>query len=85
MITVSLIPTPNIKIGIIKGMINIGNKIFPLFAPKVRAEPIIPISEIERPPTNILIRSHGINFRLMFNRTINNGKEINKGIITINQ
>ena len=28
-------------------MINIGNKIFPLFAPKVRAEPIIPISEIE--------------------------------------
>ena len=57
-------------------MINIGNKIFPLFAPKVRAEPIIPISEIERPPKSILIRSHGINFRLMFNRTINNGKEI---------
>ena len=78
-------PIPNIKIGIIKGMINIGNKIFPLFAPKVRAEPIIPISEIERPPNSILIRSHGINFKLMFNRTMNNGKEINNGIITINQ
>ena len=78
-------PTPNTKIGIIKGMINIGNKIFPFFAPKVRAEPIIPISEIESPPTSILIRSHGINFKLMFNRTINNGKEINYGIITINQ
>ena len=78
-------PIPNTKIGIIKGMINIGNKIFPLFAPKVSAEPIIPISEIDRPPTSILIRSHGINFKLMFNRTMNNGKEINNGIITINQ
>ena len=66
-------------------MINIGNKIFPLFAPKVRAEPIMPISEIERPPISILIRSHGIKLKLMFNRTMNNGKEINNGIITINQ
>ena len=51
-------PIPNIKIGIIKGMINIGNKIFPLFAPKVRAEPIIPISEIERPPIITVSYTH---------------------------
>ena len=43
-LTASLMPTPNIKIGIMNGMINIGSKIFHLFAPKVRAEPIIPIS-----------------------------------------
>ena len=81
----SQIPTPNIKIGIMNGMINIGSKIFPLFAPKVRAEPIIPISEIERPPINILIKSHGMNFRLMFNKIMKNGKQIINGIMIINQ
>ena len=66
-------------------MINIGNKIFPLFAPKVKAEPIIPISEIERPPTIILIKSHGKSFKSMFNKIMKNGKEISKGSIIINQ
>ena len=66
-------------------MINIGSKIFPLFAPNVRAEPIIPISEIERPPIRILMKSHGISFKLMFNKIMKNGNEINNGIIIINQ
>ena len=67
------------------GMINIGSKIFPLLAPKVRAEPIIPISEIERPPIIILVKSHGISFKLIFNKITKNGNEINNGTIIINQ
>ena len=67
------------------GMINIGSKIFPLFAPKVSAEPIIPISEIERLPMIILRESHGISLKLIFNKITKNGNEISNGTTIINQ
>ena len=66
-------------------MINIGSKIFPLFAAKVSAEPIIPISEIERPPITVLMKSHGMSLKLIFNIITKNGNETNNGTIIINQ
>ena len=56
----SLTPTPNIKIGIIKGKIITGNKTFPLLAPRIKAAPIIPIKHMLNPPIYILNISHGI-------------------------
>ena len=66
--TASFIPTPNIKIGIIRGMINIGNKIFPLLAPNINADPINPIKEIAKPPIDILTINHGKYFNSMLNK-----------------
>ena len=59
----SLIPTPNIKIGIIRGMINIGNKIFPLFAPKTKEAPIKPTKDIASPPIVMLASNQGVCLR----------------------
>ena len=47
--TASFIPTPNIKIGIINGMINTGSKAFPLLAPNTKAAPMMPIKDMLNP------------------------------------
>ena len=81
----SLTPTPNIKIGVIRGMINIGSKIFPLLAPKINAEPLNPISEIARLPAEILITSQGMFFKSISSNIANIGDVIINGINMINQ
>ena len=81
----SLTPTPNIKIGVIRGMINIGSKIFPLLVPKINAEPINPINEIARLPEEILITSQGIFFKSILSKIANIGDVNIKGINIINQ
>ena len=55
----SLTPTPNIKIGITRGMINIGNKIFPLFAPNISEAPFKPIKDIAKLPIVIVKSNQG--------------------------
>ena len=81
----SLTPTPNIKIGVIRGMINIGNKIFPLLAPNISAEPFNPINAIARLPAEILIISQGIFFKSISSKIANIGDIIINGINIINQ
>jgi len=81
----SLIPTPNIKIGIIRGMINIGNKIFPLFAPNTNEAPIKPTKDIASPPIVMLASNQGVCLRSISSKIKNIGVLKIKGMITINQ
>ena len=60
LIIASLILTPKIKIGTIKGKINRGNNIAPFLAPKIKAAPIMPIKDMLNPPIDILKIIHGI-------------------------
>jgi hypothetical protein len=66
-------------------MINIGNKIFPLFAPKTNEAPIKPTKDIASPPIVMLVSNQGVCFRSISSKMKNIGVLKIKGIITINQ
>ena len=63
--TASFIPTPNIKIGIISGMINIGNKIFAAgqaYTALSRARNLKSVKVIEVSPDSFITRKSVIKF-----------------------